>query len=179
MGLFQRVSQADATSKPGMQQVDSAVANLTQTLAQHTMSRRRFWTSVAKFALAITGATVVPILPLDREVQVAEAQGDCNSNWRYCGLYTARLCSCAGCGQFGCPSGTTQGNNPWMTCCNAGGSWYRIAYYDCCRNTSGGGAACCNATGCECHKGSYQPNWCGGAPTNQLCCTYAYSLGPC
>lgn len=42
MGLFPRASQADAISKPVMQQVDSAVANFTQTLAQHTISRRRF-----------------------------------------------------------------------------------------------------------------------------------------
>ncbi len=113
---------------------DEIVARYTQALPNRTPSRRSFLAFVGRLALTITGASLVHILPIDREIPVTEATAsDCNS-WYMCGAYIDRVCSCA-CGSNSCPSEgscTTVTQNFWTSCCWDGRRWWEIRYYDCC-----------------------------------------------
>lgn len=146
------------------------LAKSTQRLARSTLSRRGALAVIGRFLLTLAGAELIRVLPVDREVFVVEAAPeqaapDCNA-WYMCGAYADRLCSCA-CGSNSCPSGTTAAGF-WQACCWSGSKWLIVRYYDCC--TLGSKPACCNVSGCECHRGS--PGiWCGGWPGWSLCCT--------
>lgn len=147
---------------------DALVARSAEVLARNTVSRRNFLNRVAKLALAITGASLVQVLPIDRELlDVDAAAADCDT-WNMCGIYTPRVCSCA-CGANSCPGGTTSGTNPWYACCFNGSSWWSVAYFDCCY--TGTPPSCCSVSSCDCYKGPRQTLWCGGVPGGSLCCT--------
>jgi hypothetical protein len=157
---------------------DGFVARSTQVLSQATLSRRSFLGSIGKLILAIVGASVIPLLPSDREVEIAEAADpNCSSYWYYCNMFTPRTCPCT-CGVTSCPYPTQHGNNPWIACCSNGSQNYWVKYYDCC----GGGSACAYTTGCytgrdcSCYRPPSQQLWCGGV-SGALCCTYASVQG--
>ncbi len=154
---------------------DDIVSLGTQSLAHTTLSRRNFLGWAAKFVLALAGASLVEVLPIDREVLEAEATaGDCNA-WYLCGIYTPRVCSCAYGGNNSCPCGLSAGNNPWFSCCYYNGTTYRVYYYDCCCNGTCSGCSYCSKSGCDCYHAP-QPLWCGGVSNAHLCCTkYAVS----
>jgi hypothetical protein len=150
------------------QPIDNLTERGTRFLYQ-SISRRGFLSTVGKAVMALVGVALVPLLPVDREVQVAEAAfSNCNS-WYMCGAFADRICSCA-CGGLicqTCPSGTNLGSS-WTSCCYDAGCacGHLVSYKDCCY--SGSMPACCDDSGCECYRG--QPaNWCGTAGT--LCCT--------
>lgn len=167
------VAQDDATQN--LNGPDGLVVHATLTLSQKTVSRRSFLSRVAKFALAITGASLIHTLPIDREVPIVEATAsDCNA-WYNCYIAAPTECSCA-CGGNLCPSGTSV-NNWWTGCCWNGTAWYIIEYQDCCGSNPPG---CCSTSGCDCHQppGHTEQSWCGGG--GAFCCTaWALTGGGC
>lgn len=172
---FRKEIKNDTFEKPNS--LDDVVTRSTQALSRMTMSRRSLLGKAAKVALAITGASLIPALPIDYQVPVAEAAAsDCNA-WYMCGIDALRVCSCA-CGSNSCPSGTSSGSNPWSGCCFDGSSFWRVNYIDCCCNSSCS-SSCCNAGGCDCHRDPTEPNWCGGIPNAKLCCTRWAIQGHC
>lgn len=150
--------------------IDEIVARSTEALASMTVSRRSFLALLGKFALGLVGAELIRVLPIDREVQIAEATaGNCN-DWYMCGIYADRVCQCA-CGSNSCPSTErcpTYTIDYWIGCCSNGSSYYEVRYYDCC--TSGCKPSCCSTSGCQCYKAS-PANWCYPYPLSTLCCT--------
>ena len=159
--------------------IDEMVSRGTQIISRGTESRRSFLGKFARFALAMTGAALIPVLPINREEQIAHATApNCNS-WEMCGIYALRVCQCA-CGSNDCPSETSLGNNPWSGCCPTGiaNQHLRVWYYDCCCSGSCN-PSCCNASNCECYRGSYQDLWCGGVAGANLCCTKVVVAGHC
>ena len=158
--------------------IDSLFARSTQLLADRTFSRRSFLAWVAKLALAIAGAELVRILPLDREVQIAKAEaGNCNA-WYMCGIYAARVCSCA-CGSNNCPTQagcTTQQRLYWTACCYNGFNHYVVRYYDCCSQPGACRPSCCSVSNCQCFRVQQDDIWCSGWT---LCCTKVDIITTC
>jgi len=149
-----------------VQWVDTLTERGARFLSQY-YSRRSLLARVGRSVLAAVGASVLPLLPVDREIEVAEATDPNCSQWWMCGAYVERTCSCA-CGSNNCPSGTSQGSY-WIACCRdpSCGCNRLVYYYDCC--SSGSLPACCSASNCQCYRGS--PGiWCGGSNL-KLCCT--------
>lgn len=166
--IFDSVDNTQNNTVQHPSRLDDLVARGTQALSQATASRRSFLGTVARIALALTGASLIRALPVDREVPIAEATaGDCN-NWYMCNIAADRTCQCA-CGSNSCPSGTTAGRYWDGWCCN-GSTWYHIAYGDCCGNSP-----CCGDTDCGCARppGHTEPYWCSGL----YCCTFWTIIG--
>lgn len=157
--------------------LDDLITSGTQSLAKTTMTRRSFLGWAAKAVLALAGASLIEVLPIDREELEAEAAAsNCNA-WYMCGIYTPRVCGCA-CGSNSCPCGLASGNNPWFSCCYNGSSFRWIAYYDCCCSGSCT-CSCCSQSSCDCYHPPAQQYWCGGVSSFQLCCTRYAIQGPC
>jgi hypothetical protein len=131
----------------------------------HKTTRRSFLTRLGKVILAAVAGGTLPLLPVDRQVEIVEAADPNCNKWWMCGAYVDRTCSCA-CGTGGCPSGTTTGS-AWYSCCYDPSISYGrlISYYDCCGSSL---PSCCSNSGCECYNGS-PAIWCGSA--GSLCCT--------
>lgn len=153
---------------------DNLVARSTQALSQRFSSRRSLLGWIAKTALALTGASIMPALPFNREVQVAEAQAPNCNEWYMCGAYIDRTCQCA-CGSNNCPSGTQQ-EGAWTACCwNPGiGARHLVTYWDCCKTTGNG---CCSNSGCECYRGTAD-FYCNPKQYWRLCCSYTFIGNP-
>jgi len=164
----------DSFGKPNG--LDDVIALGTQSLARTTMSRRSFLGWAAKFALALAGAALIEVLPVDRETQEVEATaGNCNA-WYMCGISADRVCQCAS-GSNACPGDThpgSGGGSYWTGCCFNGSVNKRVYYYDCC---NGHPPASCSASGCQCYRSGSQPYWCGGLA--QYCCTIWWISGSC
>ena len=156
--------------------LDHVITLGTKSLAETTMTRRSFLGWAAKVVLALAGATLVEVLPIDREVLEAEATaGNCNA-WYMCGIYASNVCKCSS-GSNTCPGDTHPGSgsgNYWAGCCFDGTSNKRVLYYDCC---DGHPPSSCSTPGCQCYRGGGSGVWCGGL--NQLCCTIWAISGSC
>lgn len=165
---------------------DKIIENVARRTARKT-SRRSF---IAGLGAWLAGATVLPLLPVDRRAfgalnaETPEAPGgddqDC-SYWRYCSV-DGNLCSCCGGTTGECPPGTSKSPSAWVgTCLNpADKQLYMISYHDCCGRS--------NCDRCFCHKTEgemplYRPGlnsemiWCFGARNMIYNCTGAVVVG--
>lgn len=167
---FDSENESETNSLPN-HTLDGLVARGTLALSQMTISRRNFLGKVAKIALAVTGASLIKVLPIDRESPVAEAGAPNCSSWYMCYIAANRTCQCA-CGANSCPtSPQTYKGSKWDGCCyNPDGFQFKKVYYwDCCGATTG----CCANSTCVCANppGHTEPFWCGGI-SGGYCCTY-------
>jgi len=172
---------------------DSIFENSSRSLAERS-GRRSF---LGKLGGAMVGATVLPLLPIERfqEAAAAEAPKDPKAPdakawmaahpdwnnpkscdyWAYCSM-GGGLCACCGGTSSKCPPGTSASSIAWVgTCRNPGdGKSYVMSYHDCC-----GTAGCYD---CVCHREegstpryrlnrSPYVNWCYGSaqPTGYNC----------
>lgn len=136
-----------------MRWMDRLFERSSRAVAQRT-ARRSALSTVGK---ALVGATMAPLLPVDRlfTAGVAHAAGggaakkgasddpkSCDY-WKYCAI-DGWLCSCCGGTSSSCPPGTTPSPITWIgTCRNpADGRDYVVSYNDCCGKTTCGSCFC-------------------------------------
>ena len=131
-----------------MRFLDRLTEKSARQLARHT-SRRSFLVRVGQM---LTGAAVLPLLPIDRAQRAMAAQGgqaaasddpqSCEY-WKYCAV-DGFLCSCCGGSSHSCPPGTAPSPITWIgTCRNPNdGRDYIVSYNDCCGKPSCGNCSC-------------------------------------
>lgn len=170
----ERSASSEVETARGVVGFDDLVARGTQALSQRLSSRRSMLGWIVKAALAITGTSIVPVLPFNREVQVVEARAPNCNEWYMCGAYIDRTCHCA-CGTSNCPGGT-QSEGAWTACCwNPGiGARHIVTYWDCCKTT---GNRCCSNSGCQCYRGTAD-FYCNPKQYSRLCCSYMFIGNP-
>jgi methylamine dehydrogenase light chain len=167
------------------QRLDHWLERAARGLAKRT-SRRGF---LGLFGGALTGATLLPLLPVMRGATAEAAEPakpgtqDPNSceYWKYCAI-DGFLCSCCGGTSSSCPPGTTPSPITWIgTCQNpAEGRNYIVSYNDCCGKTSCG-ACFCNRN--EGEKPMYRlslnndANWCMANDNPNYHCSVSVILG--
>jgi methylamine dehydrogenase light chain len=170
-----------------MPSLDQLFERSARALAQRS-SRRSL---LAGLGQVITGAALLPLLPIDRagRAEAAEAKkaqpavndpGSCDY-WKYCAV-DGFLCSCCGGTSASCPPGTTPSPITWIgTCHNPGdGRDYIVSYNDCCGKTSCGNCEC-NRN--EREKPTYRPsrnndlNWCMANADANYHCSVSVLLG--
>lgn len=134
------------------------------------VSRRGIITRLSKLMLGMVGVTLVPGLPVDREVPVS-AQGSC-SDWRFCGMcgyFCTGSASCCPAGTHGdtynCPSCTSRSTMSWSGCCTddpAACVGTTVFYYDCCGGSSADAASCMGSSCCNHDEYTLPtaPAWC-------------------
>jgi len=151
-----------------MRSFDRLFENSSRSLARHT-SRRSLLASLGRM---LTGAALVPLLPIDRafRAQAAEAPSPSDAPkdkapadsrksaaadkpgtqnpescdyWKYCAI-DGFLCSCCGGTTNSCPPGTAPSPITWIGTCHnpADGRDYIVSYNDCCGKTSCGNCEC-------------------------------------
>ena len=166
-----------------MQSLDQLFEVSSRALARRT-SRRSL---IATFGQLLTGAALLPLLPVDRASRAfaGETTGkDDPQNcqyWRYCAI-DGFLCSCCGGTSTSCPPGSAPSPITWIGTCHnpADGRDYIISYNDCCGKTSCGNCAC---TRNEREKPMYRPsrnndlNWCMANADANYHCSVAVILG--
>ena len=155
-------------------------------LARRT-SRRGFLSS---FGAVLTGAALMPLLPVMRSAQAAAAEPvgkaattDPNSceYWKYCAI-DGFLCGCCGGSSSSCPPGTQQSPITWIGTCHnpADGRDYIMSYNDCCGKTSCGSCFCNRNEG---EKPMYRMslnndvNWCMANDNPNYHCSVSVVLG--
>jgi methylamine dehydrogenase light chain len=179
-----------------MRSIDRLFENTSRSLARHT-SRRSLLATLGKI---LTGAALIPLLPLDRSSRAAAAEttepeiptkgahdkkgsndpSSCDY-WKYCAI-DGFLCSCCGGSANSCPPGTAPSPITWIGTCHnpADGRDYIVSYNDCCGKTS-----CSN---CECNRNErekpmYRPsrnndlNWCMANADSNYHCSVSVILG--
>ena len=120
----------------------------TRLVAQRT-SRRGF---LGAFGQILTGAALLPLLPIDRTGRAGAAEppakahepdGQSCDYWKYCAI-DGFLCSCCGGSSSSCPPGTTPSPITWIGTCHnpVDGRDYIVSYNDCCGKTSCGNCFC-------------------------------------
>jgi methylamine dehydrogenase light chain len=167
-----------------MRKLDQLCERSTRALAQRT-SRRSLLASLGQL---LTGAALLPLLPMDRagRARAAEATPRADSAesceyWKYCAI-DGFLCSCCGGTSASCPPGTAPSPISWIgTCHNAAdGRDYMVSYNDCCGKSSCG---TCDCTRNEGEKPIYRPsrnndlNWCLANADVNYHCTVSVILG--
>ncbi len=180
------------------QRLDRWAERASRGLAQRT-SRRGF---LSTFGRALTGAALLPLLPVMRGSQAAAAEPaakdaakaapkpvakavveDPNScdYWKFCAI-DGFLCGCCGGSSSSCPPGTQQSPITWIgTCHNPGdGRDYIMSYNDCCGKTSCGNCFCNRNEG---EKPMYRlslnndVNWCLANDNPNYHCSVSVILG--
>jgi len=166
-----------------MRSLDRLFENSARSLAQRT-SRRSL---LACLGQLLTGAALLPLLPVDRGSR-ALAAGKTGAvgpesceYWKYCAI-DGFLCACCGGSSTACPPGTAPSPITWIgTCHNPGdGREYIISYNDCCGKTSCGNCEC-NRN--EREKPMYRPsrnndlNWCMANADSNYHCSLSVILG--
>jgi len=177
-----------------MSQLDKFAELLTRKVARRT-SRRSLLTLIGG---AITGAAIIPVLPVSRAAAQSHTGGSgvapqstgnvqdpgdpttCNY-WRYCAI-DGFLCACCGGSSSSCPPGTEMSPITWIgTCRNpVDGRSYIISYNDCCGKSSCGHCLC-NTN--ENDRPMVRPqqnndtNWCLGTQSNVYNCSTAVLIG--
>ncbi len=185
-----------------MRSLDRLFEHSSRTLARHT-SRRNVLATLGRI---LTGAALVPLLPVDRSsrAEAADAtttspgahhpptQAKSNKNaatddpmsceyWKYCAV-DGFLCSCCGGSANSCPPGTAPSPITWIGTCHnpADGRDYIVSYNDCCGKTSCGNCEC-NRN--EREKPMYRPsrnndlNWCMANADSNYHCSVSVILG--
>jgi methylamine dehydrogenase light chain len=165
-----------------MRSLDQLFEGSSRSLARRT-SRRSL---LATLGQLLTGAALLPLLPVDRTWAADAAKpkpDDPNSceYWRYCAI-DGFLCSCCGGTSTSCPPGTAPSPITWIgTCHNPGdGRDYIVSYNDCCGKTSCGNCEC-NRN--EREKPTYRPsrnndlNWCMANADANYHCSVSVILG--
>jgi methylamine dehydrogenase light chain len=167
-----------------MRKLDRLCERSTRSLAQRT-SRRSLLASLGQL---LTGAALLPLLPMDRagRARAAETPPPADSPesceyWKYCAI-DGFLCSCCGGTSASCPPGTAPSPISWIgTCHNAAdGRDYIVSYNDCCGKSSCG---TCDCTRNEGERPIYRPsrnndlNWCMANADVNYHCTVSVILG--
>jgi methylamine dehydrogenase light chain len=166
-----------------MRVLDDLVERSSRALARRT-SRRSFLTVIGQ---ALTGASLLPLLPVDRSQQAQAAtqpQTDDTQScdyWKYCAI-DGFLCSCCGGSSHSCPPGTQPSPITWIgTCHNAAdGRDYIVSYNDCCGKPACGSCTC-NRN--EKEKPLYRAsrnndlNWCMANSNASYHCSVSVVLG--
>lgn len=170
-----------------MRWIDSLFEDSTRSLARRT-SRRSLLGTLGRM---LTGAALIPLLPMDRSGRAQAAGSDTGTDgqndpnscnyWRYCAI-DGFLCSCCGGSAHSCPPGTDPSPITWIgTCHNPGdGHDYVVSYNDCC-----GKASCGN---CECVRNEGEMpiyrlsrnndfNWCSANTNVNYHCSVSVILG--
>jgi methylamine dehydrogenase light chain len=167
-----------------MRKLDRLFEHSTRSLAQRT-SRRSVLASLGQL---VTGAALLPLLPVDRAGRAHAAETkprpdspeDCQY-WKYCAI-DGFLCSCCGGTSSSCPPGTAPSPISWIgTCHNAAdGRDYIVSYNDCCGKST---CANCDCVRNEGEKPVYRPsrnndlNWCMANADVNYHCTVSVILG--
>lgn len=165
-----------------MRSLDRLLEQSSRRLARHT-SRRSV---LATLGRVLMGATLVPLLPVDRSSHAAQPRPETQDPmacdyWKYCAI-DGFLCSCCGGSSTSCPPGTTPSPITWIgTCHNPGDARdYIVSYNDCCGKTSCGNCVC-NRN--EHEKPMYRPsrnndlNWCMANTDSNYHCSVSVILG--
>ena len=167
-----------------MRTLDQLFERSTRSLAQRT-SRRSLLASLGQL---LTGAALLPLLPMDRagRARAAEARQPADGPesceyWKYCAI-DGFLCSCCGGTSASCPPGTAPSPISWIgTCHNAAdGRDYIVSYNDCCGKSTCGTCDCVRNEG---EKPIYRPsrnndlNWCMANADVNYHCTVSVILG--
>ena len=167
-----------------MKRLDRLFETSSRALAQRT-SRRSL---LALFGQALTGAALLPLLPVDRASRAWAAENKADANdpqscdyWKYCAI-DGFLCSCCGGSSSSCPPGAAPSPISWVgTCHNPhDGRDYILSYNDCCGKTSCGNCGC-NRN--ERERPPYRPsrnndlNWCMANADVNYHCTVSVIVG--
>ncbi len=169
-----------------MRILDRLIENSSRELARRT-SRRSV---LVRLGQVLTGAALVPLLPVDRSQRAwgAEAAGAVATDdpksceyWKYCAI-DGFLCSCCGGSSHSCPPGTAPSPITWIgTCRNPNdGRDYIVSYNDCCGKPSCGSCTC-NRN--ENEKPMYRAsrnndlNWCMANKDASYHCSVSVVLG--
>ncbi len=169
-----------------MRSIDQLFEKSSRALARRT-SRRSL---LAALGQVLTGAALIPLLPVDRSARAAEpakqpkhATDDPKScdYWKYCAV-DGFLCSCCGGSSNSCPPGTAPSPITWIgTCHNPSDDRdYIVSYNDCCGKVSCGNCEC-NRN--EREKPMYRPsrnndlNWCMANADSNYHCSVSVILG--
>lgn len=179
-----------------MRSIDRLFEHSSRSLARHT-SRRSLLAMLGKI---LTGAALVPLLPIDRSSRAHAASGahaapateaphnkkatddpqSCDY-WKYCAV-DGFLCSCCGGTANSCAPGTAPSPISWIGTCHnpTDGRDYIVSYNDCCGKTSCGNCECNRNEG---EKPMYRPsrnndlNWCMANADSNYHCTVSVILG--
>jgi methylamine dehydrogenase light chain len=164
-----------------MRSLDSLFEDSARALA-HRTSRRSL---LAVLGQALTGAALLPLLPIDR-ASAADTHGKAAGPqsceyWKYCAV-DGYLCACCGGTSSSCPPGTGSSPITWIgTCHNPGdGRDYIVSYNDCCGKTTCG---TCECNRNEREKPLYRPsrnndlNWCMANAESNYHCTVSVIVG--
>ena len=167
-----------------MRSLDQIFENSSRSLARHT-SRRSLLASLGQ---VLTGAALLPLLPIDRAGRAHAAEGktpgltpqSCDY-WKYCAI-DGFLCSCCGGTSSSCPPGAAPSPITWIGTCHnpSDGRDYIVSYNDCCGKTSCGNCEC-NRN--EREKPMYRPsrnndlNWCMANADANYHCSVSVILG--
>jgi len=176
-----------------MRSIDRLFENSSRSLAQRT-SRRHV---LAVLGRLLSGAALLPLLPIDRSSRAAAAEADAKPSaakasksandpesceyWKYCAI-DGFLCSCCGGSSHSCPPGTDSSPITWIGTCHnpADGRDYIVSYNDCCGKTSCGNCVC-NRN--EREKPMYRlsrnndVNWCMANSESNYHCSVSVILG--
>lgn len=171
-----------------MRSLDKLFEHSTRLLARHT-SRRSL---IASIGSILTGAALVPLLPVDRSsARAADSNAATHKAatddplsceyWKYCAV-DGFLCSCCGGTSNTCPPGTTPSPITWIGTCHnpVDNRDYIVSYNDCCGKTSCGHCEC-NRN--EREKPMYRPsrnndlNWCMANADSNYHCSVSVILG--
>jgi methylamine dehydrogenase light chain len=183
-----------------MRSLDQLFEHSSRSLARRT-SRRSLLAALGKI---LTGAALVPLLPVDRSSRAGAAEAPSASHtptqgkaeaskkavsddpmsceyWKYCAV-DGFLCSCCGGSANSCPPGTAPSPITWIGTCHnpADARDYIISYNDCCGKTSCGNCEC-NRN--EREKPMYRPsrnndlNWCMANADSNYHCSVSVILG--
>jgi methylamine dehydrogenase light chain len=194
------VAAAESLEEDIMRPIDRLFEHSSRALARHT-SRRSLLATLGKI---LTGAALVPLLPIDRSFRAEAADGGTSGAhkppangtannkkatddplscdyWKYCAV-DGFLCSCCGGSANSCPPGTAPSPITWIgTCHNPADSRdYIVSYNDCCGKTSCGNCEC-NRN--EREKPMYRPsrnndlNWCMANADSNYHCSVSVILG--
>ncbi|HXR20735.1 MAG TPA: methylamine dehydrogenase light chain [Steroidobacteraceae bacterium] len=168
-----------------MRSIDRVFEQSSRSLAQRT-SRRSV---LAALGRVLTGAALLPLLPIDRSSRAAasEAAASALDNpqsceyWKYCAI-DGFLCSCCGGSSHSCPPGTAPSPITWIGTCHnpADARDYIVSYNDCCGKTSCGN--------CECNRNEHEKpmyrlsrnndvNWCMANADSNYHCSVSVILG--
>jgi methylamine dehydrogenase light chain len=164
-----------------MRSLDQLFERSSRSLARRT-SRRSLLASLGQL---LTGAALLPLLPLDRThageaKPAAEGPNSCQY-WKHCAI-DGFLCGCCGGTSTSCPPGAAPSPIAWVGTCHnpADGRDYIVSYNDCCGKASCGN---CDCNRNEREKPMYRPsrnndlNWCMANADSNYHCTVSVILG--